>query len=120
MELGKYEKVLMNDGKLHGYLEVRWSRKRNRFEIFTGEYDDEGNAIMLYGTEIVTVEPKKQKFFPTAKNCTRKVDVCDVTEKAYGYYTGFYNTKGKPIKEWVAKSVCYVDENGDVFAPNWL
>ena len=64
MELGRYEKVRMNDGKLHGHLEVHWSRKRNRFEAHTGEYDNDGNPIVLYGTEIVTVEPKKKKKKP--------------------------------------------------------
>lgn len=119
MELGKHQKVRMNDGKLHGYLEVTWSRKRNRYEAHTGEYDADGNPIVLYGTEVVTVEPKKKKFVPTAENCTRLVDVCDATEKAYAYYTGFYSTKGKPHKNWIAKSVCYVNEKGEVFAPNW-
>ena len=119
MELTKYQKVKMNDGKLHGYLEVRWSRKRSRFEALTGEYDAEGNPIVLYGTEIVTVEPKKKKFVPTATNCTRLIDVCDATEKAYAYYTGLYSTKGKPHKHWIAKSVCYVNEEGEVFAPSW-
>ena len=121
MELGRYEKVRMNDGKLHGRLEVVWSIKRNRFEAFTGERDNEGNPIVLYGTEIVTVEPKKKKskFIPTAENCTRRIDVCDATEKAYAYYTGLYSTKGKPHKGWIAKSVCYKNENGEVFAPHW-
>ena len=121
MELGRYEKVRMNDGKLHGRLEVVWSIKRNRFEAFTGERDNEGNPIVLYGTEIVTVEPKKKKkkFIPTAENCTRRIDVCDGTEKAYAYYTGLYSTNGKPHKEWIAKSVCYKNENGEVFAPHW-
>ena len=118
MELTKYQKVRMNDGKLHGYLEVSWSRKRNRFEAHTGEYDAEGNPIVLYGTDIVTVEPKKKKFVPTAENCTRLVDVCDATEKAYAYYTGFNSTKGKPHKNWIAKSICYVNEKGEVFAPS--
>ena len=119
MELGRYEKVRMNDGKLHGRLEVVWSTRRNRFEAHTGEYDSEGKPIVLYGTEIVTVEPKKKKFVPTAENCTRRIDVCDATEKAYAYYTGLYSTKGKPHKEWIAKSICYKNENGEVFAPHW-
>ena len=119
MELGRYEKVRMNDGKLHGHLEVHWSRKRNRFEALTDEYDNEGNPIVLYGTEIVTVEQKKKKFVPTAENCTRRIDVCDVTDKAYAYYTGFYSTNGKPHKEWIAKSICYKNEKGEVFAPCW-
>lgn len=119
MELTKYQKVRMNDGKLHGRLEVSWSRKRNRFEAHTGEYDAYGNPVVLYGTEIVTVEQKEKSFVPTAENCTRLVDVCDATEKAYAYYTGFYSTKGKPHKNWIAKSVCYVNEKGEVFAPNW-
>ena len=119
MELGRYEKVRMNDGKLHGNLEVYWSRKRNRFEAQTGEYDDEGNPIVLYGTEIVKVEPRKGNFKPTKENCPCLVDVCDSTDKAYAYYTGFYSTKGKPHKAFVAKSVCYKDENGRVFAPAW-
>ena len=119
MELGRCEKVLMNDGKLHGHLEVHWSRKRNRWEACTDEYDENGEPVMLYGAEIVTVEPKKKEFVPTAENCTRRIYVCDATEKAYAYYTGFYSTKGVPHKEWVAKSVCYKNENGEVFAPYW-
>ena len=119
MELGRYEKVRMNDGKLYGWLQAKWSRKRNRFEVFTGEYDENGEAIHLYGTEIVTVKKKENKFVPDAENCPCRLDVCDATDKAYAYYTGFYSTKGKPHKEWIAKSICYVDENGEVYKPIW-
>lgn len=119
MELGRYEKVRMNDGKLYGAMQARWSRKRNRWEVFTGEYDENGDAIHLYGTEIVTVEPRKKKFVPTAENCTRRIDVCDATDKAYAYYTGFISTKGVAHKEWIAKSICYKNEKGEVFAPRW-
>lgn len=117
MELGKYERVRMPDGKLYDATSAHWSRKHNAFRVLTD--DENGNEVWLYGTEIVTVEPRKGKFVPTKENCTRLVDVCDQTEKAYGYYTGFYSTKGKPHKDWIAKSICYVDENGNVYAPVW-
>ena len=119
MELGKYERVRMPDGKLYGAISAHWSRKHNAFRVFTGEVDEYGLPIWMYGTEVVTVEPRKGRFIPTKENCTCPVDVCDATEKAYAYYTGFYSTKGVPHKEWIAKSICYVDENGNVFKPHW-
>lgn len=117
MELGRYERVRMPDGKLYDATAAYWSRKHNAFRVLTE--DENGSEVFMYSTEIVTVEPKKRKFVPSAENCTRKIDVCDSTEKAYAYYTGFYSTKGKPHKEWIARSVCYVNEHGEVFAPHW-
>lgn len=117
-ELGRYEKVRMNDGNLYGYLEVRWSEKNQRWQIPTDDYDENGNRIWLYGTEIVTVEPKKKKFIPTAQNCTILVDVCDVSEKAYCYETGFFKN-GKPMMAWVSKAICYEDSKGNVYMPVW-
>jgi hypothetical protein len=119
MELGRYEKVRMPDGKLYGNLQARWFRKHNAFGVCTDKVDECGNPVWMYSNEVVTVEPKKSKFVPTKENCTVLVDVCDVTDKAYAYYTGFVSTKGKYHKEWIAKSICYVDENGKVFKPMW-
>lgn len=120
MELGKYERVVMPNGKLYSGLCARWSRKHNAFRVYTGEVDECGEPVYMYGTEVVTVEPKKRgKFVPTKENCTCRLDVCEATEKAYCYYTGFYSTKGKPHKGWVAKSLCYVDDNGEIYKPNW-
>jgi hypothetical protein len=48
MTLGRYEKVRMNDGKLYGAMQAQWSRKRNRWEVFTGEYDENGEVIYEY------------------------------------------------------------------------
>lgn len=119
-ELEKYERVKMQDGKLYDGLCARWSRKHNAFRVLTNERDEDGNPVWLYGTEVVTVEPKKRgKFVPTKENCTCRLDVCEATEKAYCYYTGFYSTKGKPHKAWIAKSICFVDENGEIYKPCW-
>ena len=100
MELTKYQKVRMNDGKLHGYLEVSWSRKRNRFEAHTGEYDAEGNPIVLYGTDIVTVEPKKKKFVPKKDLCIYECHIGMAQEKEdLGTYTEFRDNILPRIKE---------------------
>lgn len=109
----------MPDGKLYDATSAHWSRKHNAFRVCTDEVDEDGCPVYMYSTEVVTVEPRKGKFKPTKENCLCLVDVCDSTDKAYAYYTGFYSTKGKPHKAWVAKSVCYKDENGLVFAPAW-
>lgn len=117
MELGRYEKVRMPDGKLYGANCAHWSRKHNAFRVLTD--DENGNEVFMYSTDVVTVEPRKGKFKPTKENCPCLVDVCDATDKAYAYYTGLYSTKGKPHKAWVAKSVCYVDDSGNVYKPIW-
>ena len=119
MELGKYERVRMPDGKLYDGLCARWFSKHNAFGVLVGD-DENGFPVYMYGTEVVTVEPKKRgKFVPTKENCTCLLDVCEATDKAYCYYTGFYSTKGKPHKAWIAKSICFVDENGEIYKPCW-
>ena len=119
MELDRNQKVRMPDGKLYGALQACWSRKHNAFRVDTGEVDASGCPVYMYSTDIVTVGRKSSKFVPTVENCTEFVDVCDSTEKAYAYYTGFYSTKGIPHKAWIAKSICYKDAEGNVYKPVW-
>lgn len=48
-------------------------------------------------------------------------EVVKETAKAYMVKTNYYGKFGSKITfGWIAKSVCKVDENGDVFCPYWL
>lgn len=62
-----------------------------------------------------------RRFTPTKENCTVPIEIDHETEKAYAVCTG---TNGKITNthyfyKFIAKSICYVDEDGNVFAPIW-
>lgn len=61
------------------------------------------------------------KFVPSKENCTVCIKVHHETEKAYAVYAGHTSgyLYGKDIYEFVGKSICYVDEQGNVYAPKW-
>ena len=127
MELKSNQYVVFSNGDKHGYLEARWSDKYGAFINYLRDENnwpirdpETGKSVFLLSNDVREKAPRKRKkFVPSAANCPKELDVCDETEKAYAYYTGLYGLNGKPHKEWIAKSVCYVDENGKVFAPLW-
>lgn len=61
-------------------------------------------------------------FIPSKENCKVRVRVIKETEKAYGCDAGGVQSsvrgKGCCFVEWIAKSICYV-EDGKVYAPIW-
>lgn len=117
MQLNKNQVVVFKDGHKEGYLEARWSERNQAFYTFT----DDGERI--FSTTIETKpERKKTKFAPSAKNCTVQIHPCGETEKSYQVYDGNNGRVGRGLKlyyKYIAKSICYVDENGNVFAPIW-
>lgn len=117
MQLAKNELVVFENGRKEGYLEARWSERQKAFYTFT----DDGEKI--YSTTIeVKPERKNRKFVPSVKNCTVQIQPIGETEKAYIIYDGSNGKVGRGCKSYhkfVAKSICYVDENGNVFSPVW-
>lgn len=62
-----------------------------------------------------------KRFTPSRENCRVLIEVDHETDKAYAVCTG---TNGKVTNthyyyEFVAKSICYTDDQGRVFAPEW-
>ena len=47
-------------------------------------------------------------------------EVVKETQKAYLVKTKCFRFSSAITFKWIAKSVCKVDENGDVFCPCWL
>lgn len=117
MELRKNQVVVFANGKKEGYLEARWSERSRAFYTFT----DDGEKI--FSTTIETKpERNKAKFVPTATNCTVQIFPCGETEKAYQVYDGSNGHVGRSMKhyyKYIAKSICYADENGNIYAPIW-
>lgn len=117
MILAKNQVVVFENGHKEGYLEARWSEKYQAFYTFT----EDGERI--YSTTIETKpERKKAKFIPNAKNCPVRIIPCGETEKAYQVYDGSNGHVGRTQKsyyKYIAKSICYIDENGNIYAPIW-
>lgn len=118
MELKKNQFVVFEDGHKEGYLEARWSNKKNAFYTFT----DEGEKI--YSTTIIEKTPRtrKTKFAPTSENCNIQIFPSGQTEKAYQVYAGSNGLIGRGKRdyyEYIAKSICFVDADGNIYAPAW-
>lgn len=120
MSLERNEYVVFPNGERHGYLECRWSEKAQAFFTF-----DEETGEKIFSTKIEVKERKSKKapFVPSPKTCTkplfpeRETEKCYITTSAYGKLKG-----GAPSKTWyhyTAKSICWVDENGNIYAPVW-
>lgn len=130
MTLTKNQLVVFEDGHKEGYLEARWSDKKQAFyyipEDENGEKmrDDYGKAIKLYSNTIIEKPARKRKKAePSEKTCTVKIIPCGETEKAYRLYDGSNGkvSRGnrKDYYKYIAKSICYVNENGEIYAPAW-
>lgn len=61
------------------------------------------------------------KFEPNKDNCTVQIKVHHETERAYAVWAGNAGgyLRSRDIYEFIGKSICYVDEDGRVFAPSW-
>ena len=118
MELRKDQVVVFENGRKEGYLEARWSNRNQAFYTF----DDNGEKI--FSTIVETkVKHSGKKFVPNAENCKTLIHPCGETEKAYQVYDGSNNRVGRGFKQYykyIAKSICYVDENDNIFAPEWV
>lgn len=126
-KLNKNQKVFFEDGHSEGYLEARWSEKKQAFVSFVEVEDEDGyiETVQMFSNDVRTFEPKaKKKFIPNEKNCTVQIYPFSLkeTEKAYAINDGSNGLVGKRMKayyKYIAKSVCYVDNNGNIFAPCW-
>ncbi len=125
MQLERNQVVVFENGERHDYLEARWSEMHQAFYTFVEDEDSPRGKRRIYSTTIEEKPSRKnaKKFSPTAKNCPVQITPCGETEKAYIVCTG---TNGcivpgniKYFYGYVAKSVCYVDENANVFCPVW-
>ena len=117
MELKKNQFVVFEDGHKEGYLEARWSERSQAFYSFT----EDGEKIFSTTIE-EKPERKKAKFVPSSKNCTVEIIPCGETDKSYQVYdgaNGYVGRKQKSYYKYIAKSICFVDENGKIFAPSW-
>ena len=118
MQLERNQLVVFEDGHTEGYLEARWSERSQAFYSFT----DDGEKV--FSTTIIEKPQRKsRKFTPTAKNCTVQITPCGETEKAYMIEDGsngcVTRQKMRTYYKYIAKSICYVDSDGNVFAPIW-
>ena len=125
MELNRNQLVVFENGYKAGWLEARWSEKNKAFYIRTDEIDPEtGRYILLYSTEVIEKPTRKPraKFVPTRENCQVLILPVSQTEKAYELEDGSNGLVGRGRRlyyKYVAKSVCFIDENGDIYAPAW-
>lgn len=116
MELKKNQFVVFEDGHKEGYLEARWSERNQAFYSFS----ESGEKI--FSTKVIEKQAKKSSFKPSAKNCTVEIHPYGETAKAYAVHDGSNGLVGRGFKaytKYIAKSVCFVDENGKIFAPAW-
>ena len=118
MTLNKNQLVIFEDGHSEGFLEARWSERNQAFYSFTEDGDK------IFSTTVIEKPIKSRKpFTPNAKNCTVLIKPCGETEKAYIIPDGTNGciSRGnvKYYNKFIAKSICYIDENGNVYAPIW-
>lgn len=62
-----------------------------------------------------------KRFVPSEKTCDVRIQPDKITEKAYGVIVG---DNGKWMHRqfqyaWIAKSVCWIDTDGTIYAPRW-
>lgn len=123
MELTKGQFAVFEEiGRKEGYLEASWSNKHNAFVTL-------GDDGQKYYTTTVIEKParkkstEKKKFAPSDTVCTQEIFPCGETEKAYIIATAYGKLKGGVPSQthysYVAKSICFIDENKRVFAPMW-
>lgn len=116
MELKKNERVYFEDGHSEGYLEARWSEKKQAFyaDIIV---DDE--KIRIFSTDVRMVEKKS-----SSRRSSKMVEINPdhETEKAYAIYAGENGMVSRGNSHiyytYVAKSICE-KRNGKIFAPIW-
>ena len=122
MELTKNQLVVFSNGHKAGLCEVYWDRRREAFVLVTDDLDDDGNRIRLYSTEVIDKPARNtRKFVPSEKSCTVQIFPVGETAKAYQVPDGSNGKIGhcREYYKYIAKSICYIDENGNIFAPKW-
>ena len=125
MELQMNQLVVFENGQKAGLMEgVRWNEKHQAFCLVTDEEDEEGNWIRLYSNTIVEkIQRKRGKFVPSREKCTMQIYPTGETEKAYQIEDGSNGKIGrsscKEYYKWIAKSICFTDEDGKIYAPAW-
>lgn len=122
MTLKANQLVVFENGHKAGYLEAFWSNRHQAFVYVSDELDEEGNFIRYYSTTVIEKPCRnRRKFVPNEKNCTVEIFPLGETEKAYQIEDGT-NGHTRHVKEYykyIAKSICYTDENGRIYAPIW-
>ena len=119
MQLAKNQVVVFANGKREGYLEARWSERHQAFYSF----DEDGQKI--YSTDVQDLPIRKgiKKFMPSADACTVRIYPCGETKDAYILEDGSNGkiTRGncRAYYRYVAKSICYQNNSGEIFAPVW-
>lgn len=122
MELKKGQIVVFENGHEADVMEARWSETHKAFYYASDETDEEGKRKIFFSDVVINKESRKnRKFVPSEKNCKKQIYPISETEKAYVIEDG---TDGhiKHTKEYfkyIAKSICFVDEEGRIFAPVW-
>lgn len=125
MELTSNQIVVFEDGTQHGWLEAAWSERDQAFYKFVDDPDARHGRRKILSTDVRDKQVKtrrKSKFVPSSENCTVRILPDGETEKAYIVPTGTNGYHGKGLRvyhEYIAKSICYIDEQGEIFAPAW-
>lgn len=126
--LGKDEYVLFENGKKEGSTEVRYSFKEQAFYTELTDtngkivHDEDGRPIRIYSNNIQKKEKaKSEKFTPSAEKCTVQIFPEFETEKSYAIFSGINGSviNIKVYYSYIAKSICWKDESGKIFAPVW-
>lgn len=117
--------VVFNDHgtirKLDLLAQPQWDESKKAW--YTFHMDDNGyyTKERLYSTEVIDKPKRKKKtFVPSKENCTVRIVPNFTTAKAYAIEDGSNGLIGKGSKvfyHYIAKSVCFVDEDGKIYAP---
>lgn len=122
MELKPNELAVFENGHKADASEARWNERRQAYYYASDECDETGKRIIYWTTKVIEKPKKKRrKFDSSEKTCTVEIYPVGETEKAYQVPDGT-NGKTRHVKEYykyIAKSICYVDENGRIYAPKW-
>lgn len=101
-----------------GYLEARFDSKRDCFYTYCEECHER-----IYSCKVVEKATKRAKFVPTKDNCTVQIHPVHETAKRYVVEdsdNGMVSRQNyKTFSKYIAKSICYIDSDGNVFAPFW-
>jgi len=122
MELKSNQLVAFSNGYKANRLETFWDQRHEAFCLVTDDLDDEGKRIRLYSTEVIEKPARaRRKFSPSKTSCTVQIFPVGETEKAYQVPDGSNGKTGhcREYYKYIAKSICYVDESGNIFAPSW-
>ncbi len=127
--LEKNQLVVFSDGRKVSRTGVAWSEKNQAWWVLAEDKDwnyitdDDGHYIRLFSNEVIEKPARKKRVFtPNRESCTVQIYPCGSTEKAYEIedgWNGCWGRNSKTYYKYIAKSVCFVDELGRIFAPVW-